>query len=312
MPIWLVDFDGKIENLALMRLSTYHKAQGNTVRLKRGAAYPELWEMPDKVYISCIFRWNRRDALALAKAWGDRVEIGGTGVDVHSTLPPEAATTPPDYELYGGQRAIGFISRGCPRRCPWCIVPKKEGALHRVSTAREIVGDRQEALFLDNNFLALDDFESDLDWLAFQEIKVDFNQGLDARLVTESAAQFLAACKWKTPGGEKVRLALDTIGQKQTVEQAINYLEYAGMRRNQIFVYCLIGHDGVESDIDRLLFLRSLGVRVFPIGYRDNGTGDQPATGWDLKLYKKYRRLIIRMPFAKSVWKDFEHEVATS
>ena len=309
MLVWLVDFDGKIENLALMRLSAWHKARGDTARLKKGAAYPELFETPDKVYVSCIFRWNRRAALALAEAWGDRAEIGGSGVDAISQL-SIPKTTPPDYGLYDQDRAIGFISRGCIRRCPWCIVPTKEGGLKRVSTAREIVGKYKEALFLDNNFLALDDFESDLDWLAFHDVKIDFNQGLDARLVTESAAQYLVACKWKTKGGEKVRLALDSVGQKRAVEQAINYLEYAGMKRHSIFAYCLIGHNGLESDVDRLMFLHGQGVRVFPMGFRDNETGAQPATGWDLKLYKKYRRLIIRMPFAKSVWSDFRRDVA--
>jgi len=79
MLIWLIDLDGKIENLALMRLSAWHKTQRNAVRLKMGAAYPELFEIPDRVYISCIFRWNRFDAQHLAESWGDRAELGGSG-----------------------------------------------------------------------------------------------------------------------------------------------------------------------------------------------------------------------------------------
>lgn len=306
MIIWLVDFDGKMENLALMRLSAWHKARGDIVRLKRGAAYPELFEMPDRVYISCIFRWNRPGALALAGAWGDRAQIGGSGVDVKKMLPPEVAATPPDYDLYGGDRAIGFISRGCPNKCPWCIVPAKEGGLSRVASAREIVGLQRKSLFLDNNFLAMPGHMDDLSWLAENRIKVDFNQGLDARLITDENAVQLSRCTWDLPGGEKVRLALDSCGKKAVLQRAVERLCHAGMKARDVFVYVLIGFSGLESDLDRLLFARSLGLRVFPMGYRDIKTGKEPRRGWNVPLYKKYKRLIVRMPFAQSVWSDFE------
>jgi hypothetical protein len=309
MLIWLVDFDGKIENLALMRLSTWHKAQGHTVRLKFGDARPELFETPDLVYISCLYKWNRRAALYLKDAWGDRAVIGGTGFSALEKLPKGARFLQPDYDLYGNDRAIGFISRGCNRSCPWCIVPLKEGNLRRVSTARDVVQDKKEALFLDNNFLALRGFEDDLRWLARKGIKVDFNQGLDARHINAESARLLAACKWSLPGGQKIRLALDGIGQMLNVEHAVGHLGNAGINPNRVFVYCLIGYAGLESDVKRLLFLRDLGVSVYPMGYKDLKDGSEPAKGWDRRLYKKYKRLIIRMPFAKSVWQDFGREV---
>jgi hypothetical protein len=308
MLIWLVDYDGKMENLALMRLSTYHKQRGDTVHLRRGNAWAELFETPDKVYISCLFRWHREDALRLAGTWDGRATVGGTGVEIARDLPPEVEACLPDYFLYDRNRAVGFISRGCIRRCPWCVVPQKEGKLRRVSTAQEVVGDFREALFLDNNFLALPDHHRDLEWLAEEQIAVDFNQGLDARLVTKDNARLLAACKWLTPP----RLALDSLGQCKALSQAVSYLQEAGMQSNGIFLYLLIGFDGLDSDVERFRFARNLGLRIFPMGYRDNETGEEPARGWDRRLYRKYRRLIARLPHCKSVWDDFEAEVCNS
>lgn len=310
--IWLVDFDGKMENLALMRLSTWHKQRGDTVRLKFGDTRPELFEQPDKVYISCLFRWHKRAALALAEAWNSKAEIGGTGVDIAKELPPEVAACPPDYDLYGNSRAIGFISRGCPNHCPWCVVWRKEGELHRVSTANELVNNHPEATFLDNNFLALPDHCVDLRWLVEQQIGVDFNQGLDARLITEENAKLLAQCRWITPGHQTVRLALDSVGQIQAVGHALDLLESAGLAAWKISIYALIGYSGLNSDIERLLFLRSRNVSVFPMGFRDLETGLEPARGWNRRRYKKYRRLICRMPHAQSVWDDFKREVCFS
>lgn len=307
MLVWLVDLDGKMENLALMRLSTYWKQHGANVRLKHGAAYPELFELPDRVFISCIFRWNQDAALQLAYAWGDRAEIGGTGVDIKKELPLEIEQCEPDYSLYGESQAIGFITRGCIRSCPWCVVPKKEGRLHRVGTAGNIVGDRLNVLFLDNNFLALDDHDEDLHFLVRSHVGVDFNQGLDARLVNEVNAPLLAACNWTS--GIRFALDSDSRGQRAAVGNALALLEQNGLSRNQATIFALIGFGGLQSDIDRLTYIHELGARPFPMGFRDLETGAEPANGWNKQLYKKYRRLICRIPFSKSVWSDFEGEV---
>jgi len=309
--IWLVDYDGKIENLALMQLSAYHKKLGDTVRLKFGDAWPELFETPDKVYISCLFRWNQNAALQLIAAWNGKAEIGGTGISLEKTLPPAVLNhhlgyCQPDYTLYNNNRAIGFISRGCIRKCPWCVVPAKEGKLYRESTAQEIVGEHSTAIFLDNNFLALPDHYIDLEWLAKQQIKIDFNQGLDARLITKEVARLLANCRWLADP----RIALDSISQIKVVDQALTNLKAAGISPTRVFVFILIGFSDLESDIERLLFAHKWNVNAFPMGYRDLITGEEPAKGWDRELYNKYRRLIIRMPHAQSVWDDFERELS--
>lgn len=304
MHIWLVDYDGKIENLALMRLSAYHKAQGDSVCLKFGDAYPELFTLPDIVYISCLFCWNREKVLRLTNSWGSHAVLGGVGIDPKIELPPYVDGTV-DYSLYGKDRAIGFISRGCIRSCPWCSVPQKEGSLKRMSTASEIVGDFRQVMFLDNNFLALPNCQEDLQWLATNRIAIDFNQGLDAKLVADEIAKLLADCKW-TAG---LRFACDSVGQLPAIDRTLNLLKKYGVNPASVFVYCLIGFSGIESDVERLLFLRKWNCNVFPMGYRELETGIQPAKGWDRHLYNKYRRLICRMPHANSIWEDFKSEV---
>jgi len=305
MLVYLIDFDGKIENLALMRLSTYWKAQGATVKLFKGEERPNLFEQPNKVFISCVFRWNREKALELKAAWNGKAEIGGTGVDITKTLPDDVMKCSPDFSLYPSMQAIGFISRGCFRKCPWCVVPEKEGNIHRVSTASEVAGDFKEVLFLDNNFLALPDHAKDLEWLAEHKVKIDFNQGLDARLITKENAKLLAACKWL----QGPRISLDSLHQISSIENALSLLSDAGCSPRKVTVFTLIGFDGLKSDITRLLKAHEWNTNVFPMGYRNLETGEEPANEWPLKLYKKYRRLIIRMPQSKSVWSDFQQEV---
>lgn len=302
MRVWLVDFDGKFPNLALMRLSTYHKARGDVIELRRGWASPELWGLPDKLYVSCLFAWNRERVRKYAESWaGIPCELGGTGFDISVKLPGHIESAAPDYTLYNETRAIGFISRGCIRKCPWCVVPEKEGNLRRVSTATQIVGDKEKAIFLDNNFLALPDHNGDLQWLAERGIPIDFNQGLDARLVTPENAMWMAKCEWIPQGP---RFALDSEAQYKALVRTFNLLTSAGVSSNSITVFVLIGFSGFVSDVTRLLQAHELGARVFPMGYRNLLTGHEPMRGWKTSLYRKYKRLITRLPHARSVWDD--------
>lgn len=305
MKIWLIDFDGKIENLALMRLSTYYKKQDAIVELKHGNAIPELWDRPDKVFISCVFSWNKDKALNLECQWQPYadVEIGGSGVDISKKLPSEIQACEKDYSLYGKNRAIGFISRGCIRSCPWCIVHQKEGKLRRVATAEQVVNGYREAIFLDNNFLALPDCKSDLEWLIQNKTKIDFNQGLDARLVTDEIADLLAMCKWSN----YIRFSLDTNSQKKDIEHVVTMLVNKGIKADNICVFMLIGHSGFESDYERLIYARELGVKPRPMRYIDRN-GVKQHNGWSLDLWKMYPRLIWRYYWSDSVWQNFERD----
>ena len=140
--IWHVD--GKMPNVALMKLSTWLKRRGHE---------PILQRTPDKRtrYASVVFSWNRPRVEMWTRAYPE-IEAGGTGWRLKRTLPPEVETCPADYSLYNLNYGIGFLSRGCTRRCPWCIVPKKEGELRQVAEVDELINPKSNHLvLLDNN-----------------------------------------------------------------------------------------------------------------------------------------------------------------
>ena len=298
MKVSLLDLDGKMENLALMRLSAYHKSLGDEVSLTRLRGKVSCSVEADAVFVSCLFSWNKSKANFLRRKL--RATVGGTGYDLEATVPD----VEPDYSLYGEDRAVGFISRGCENRCPWCVVWRKEGGLHRVSTAESIIGARKEAIFLDNNFLALPDHLSDLEWLVSSRTSFDFNQGLDAAFITPENAALLKNCRRSA----RIRLALDSVNRIPVVEQAVRILKDAGFSRWGISVYVLVGFAGLKSDLQRLFACREMGVDVFPMSFRDLRTGNEPMRGWNPRLYRKYVRFLTRMPQSTETWGQLERE----
>jgi hypothetical protein len=126
--ILLIDVDSRLPNPALMKLSRYYKERGRKVVLARKGSKIQGVK---RVYASSVFfsPASTRRVAALREYYGDSLIVGGSGVDIHSRLPQEIEKLPADYGLYPelGDRAIGFITRGCPFKCPFCIVPVKEG-----------------------------------------------------------------------------------------------------------------------------------------------------------------------------------------
>ncbi|GAH52847.1 unnamed protein product, partial [marine sediment metagenome] len=174
-------------NLALMKLSAYHKSKGDEVYLN----FPLI--QPDITYASCVFTWNgrRRDGLP------PEAIIGGSGVDLKAELPPEVEHIMPDYSLYPNvDFSMGFTSRGCIRKCPWCIVPEKEGQIKPWARIYEFWDRRHTKItLLDNNLLAAPNWRQTMEDLIAEGLKVDFNQGLDIRLLNEENLDYLKRVK---------------------------------------------------------------------------------------------------------------------
>lgn len=263
MKIGLIDVDGHNghPNLALMRLSAWHKAQGDAVEWWSGL------EVYDRVYMSKVFTFTP-DVDTVIRA--DEVIRGGTGYKDYGSLPEEVEAMPPDYSIYPNfKQAIGFLTRGCIRNCPWCIVPRKEGYIHPAATWREIKRpDSRHITFLDNNVLAHEHGLQQIDELGYQKIWVDFNQGLDARLITHEVAKLLAKLHWT----RFVRLACDTSAMLPVIEQAVRYLEEAGVSKSRFWAYALV-QDVAEAE-QRVLALREMGVTPFAQPYRDFDGGE--------------------------------------
>ena len=259
MKVALVDVDGRnFPNLALMKLAAWHKAQRDSVEW-----YDPLFSRPDRIYASKVFTFTP-DFQDYAAGDPERVR-GGTGYDPAVKLPDEVERMIPDYSLYPDfPSAIGFLTRGCIRNCPWCIVPKKEGALQEVDDIERISAERKEVVLLDNNFLAASpDFVLEqLEKAARLRLKLDFNQGLDARLVTPKNARLLAACRWI----RYIRFSCDTVAMIEPLRRAVALLRECGFKR-EIFVYMLVTDIGdAETRLQALVDLR---VTPFAQPYRD-------------------------------------------
>lgn len=182
--IGLIDVDGHsgFPNLALMKISAWHKAKGDEVE----------WYDPifgghyDIVYQAKVFTFTEDYRYPVN---ADKVVKGGTGYDWSAKLPEEIDGLQPDYTIYpqiDGKTAYGFLTRGCIRKCPWCIVPKKEGWIKPYMDVDDIAIDgRTNLILMDNNILAAGDYgQEQLDKIIYNGYRVDFNQAMDARLVT--------------------------------------------------------------------------------------------------------------------------------
>ena len=259
MRIALVDVDGhNCPNLALMKLSAWHKAQGDAVEW-----YSPLFSKPDRIYASKVFTFTP-DFTDYAAGDPEPVR-GGTGYDPAVRLPDEVERTLPDYSIYPDwTSSLGFLTRGCIRNCPWCIVPEKEGALKVVGDIERIAAGRREVVLLDNNFLAAPDdyIREQLTKAARMGIRLDFNQGLDARLMTAENARLLAACRWI----RFIRFSCDTAAMIEPIRRAVRLIRETGSRR-EIFFYMLV-QDIADAEI-RLRALVELGITPFAQPFRD-------------------------------------------
>lgn len=273
MKVLLVDFDSKLPNLALMKLSAWHKLQGDEVGFHV--------EDPDKIYVSVVFKKNKQFAGGIPLLYPNaEVVYGGSGWDLHKDLPDEIEYIKPDYELYNGmvcERCLnlieyckckmgpikgdmnystGFTTRGCIRNCYFCIVPEKEGMIRINQHPREFWDPSHKKLIMyDNNILALKKWFFEItDWIIEKDLIVDFNQGLDIRLLTPDMAERLNEMRsthtWK--------FAFDDMSLKDEVIRGINILKEAGIdtkNHTSFYVYC---HDDsmYQDTLDRCNILR--------------------------------------------------------
>lgn len=231
MKIGLVDVDKtKFPNLALMKISAYHKSMGDIVE----------WANPlfggyDKVYKAKIFTFSPDDATP----YDCEVIKGGTGYSLTSQLQKEIDDCIPDYSIYpqiDKKTAYGFLTRGCPNKCKWCVVPIKEGGIRPYRDVEEIAIDgRTNLILMDNNILASDYGLKQIEKIIKKGYRIDFNQGLDARLINDSVASLLAQVRWIN----YLRLACDKFNQVEHILRVRQLLKKYGYKKD-IFCYFLI------------------------------------------------------------------------
>ena len=275
MNIGLVDVDGRrYPNLALMKISSYHKSLGDRVEFAN-----KMFGNYDRVYKSKVFTFSADDLTP----YDCEVVKGGTGYGIYTPLPDCIDQLQPDYSLYGIEDlAYGFLTRGCPNKCKWCVVPKKEGAIRPYMDVDDIArgNNTKNIILMDNNVLASDYGIQQIEKIVERGYRVDFNQALDARLVTDEVAQLLARVKWI----KRIRFGCDTKGQIAECDRAVELINKYGYR-GEYFFYCILIGDEQEC-LARINHWRDKGHRYMPYAqpYRnpDNKCKITPPSGSEI------------------------------
>lgn len=300
MKIGLVDVDGhRFPNLALMKISNYHKQIGNSVE------WYSIFENFDIVYMSKIFTFTP-DYQYPIKA--KKIFKGGTGYDIHSKLPDEIENCNPDYSLYpinnwyDGKTSYGFLTRGCVRDCSWCVVPKKEGKIKPNQTIENLLGNNKKAVIMDNNILACEYGLEQIKRITELGCKVDFNQGLDARLIfnNKTIQKLLTKVKYLQP----LRLACDTQKMKPYVKYVVTQLREYGIKPTRLFCYVLLTND-IKECLDRINFCKELNIDPFAQPYRDF-TPNQIIPQWQKDMAHWCNKKSL---FKSTSFEDFEPRV---
>ena len=279
--ILLLQLDGRLPNLALMKLSRHFKEQGKKVYLARGEAFIRGVE---SAYASCLFfnQTSRERMEKLRNFYGDALTTGGSGVDLKLRLPEKIEALPADYALYPelDGRAIGFLTRGCAFACPFCIVPKKEGSPRQVSDLGILLdlGRRRKLILLDDNILSHERAGILLEKMAKQDLKVNFNQTLDLRLVDRQTATLLNRidCSNVSFTRRVIHFSLNDAGNLDHVRRCYSYFGFT-CADNVEFI-CMYGFNTtLAQDVERFRFLRSLpGAYVFVQEYQPILGGPPP------------------------------------
>lgn len=286
MKIGLIDVDGhNYPNLALMKLSAWHKAEHHHVEWCDGLSYYDI------VFKSKVFTFTKDWDYHLN---ADIVIKGGTGYGLSNDhpLPYHIEHTYPDYSLYNiTYTAYGFLTRGCPRHCPFCIVGDKEGTKSvKVADLSEFWRGQRNIVLNDPNILACQDWPDLLSQLSASRAWVDFNQGLDARLMTEAKAEALGEIKVK-----EIHFAWDDYKQGDAVLRGLEIYKKHAKRKphgHNCIVYTLVNFDTtLDQDLERIYTLRQHGYWAYVMIY------DKPHAA---PIYKKLQRWVNnRFIFAK-------------
>lgn len=298
MKIGLMDADShNYPNLPLMKISAYHKSKGDSVE------WINFFNHYDKVYVSKVFgsEYSQLDNTCID---ADEVIYGGTGFaifvengkevfrkDMNTDLPYEIEHMYPDYSLYPeltADRAFGFLTRGCPNNCSFCIVSKKETKCsHKVADLSEFWAGQRHIDLLDPNLLACKERMELLNQLSESKAYINFNQGLDARFINEEVAYKLLEMKNKL---ECIHFAFDFMKNEKAIVKGLRLAhDIIGLDDRKATVYMLTNYDTtLEEDLYRIRMIQDCGFQPDVRIYR-KGTNPQYLT--DLQRWSNFRSI---------------------
>ena len=285
--VCLVDVDGKIPNLALMRASTHHKQRGDEVKL----GFEPLMDEPDLCYASKMFDFTPEPEYLPECP----TLKGGPGYSLTAKMPlPEYDRIMPDYSLYGCDYAIGRFTRGCPNRCPWCVVWRMDGnEVRHVADLADFWCGQKVVRLLDDNIMAdSDEFCRDCEQLHDAGVKVIW-EALDIRRVTDETARALASVKQE----KSLHFAWDGHSQDEAAPRGIEILKRNGIKPYRLMFYVLVGFN-TEPDYDmrRIMTLHEMGANPFVMPFDKSDPYQRHLARW-------YNNKVI---FKSTTFEDYE------
>lgn len=272
-----------------MKLSAWHKKQSDEVDFNFHLG------KHDKIYASCIFTWNRNLCYSIPNAIH-----GGVGIDFRKTLPPEIDRIKPDYYgLYRCDYSLGYTYRACPRRCPFCVVPKmpQDKTHHSIYEFWEHA--HRKIRLLNNNTFA-DPFWRETFEELIRENLILLEEGFDIRLLDDERAYYLTKIKFE----KQIHFAFDNMTDERDIKRGIKVLNRAGIKSRRLMFYVLCGFNTTpEEDMHRVLLLKGLGVDPFVMIYRN---GNKPT-----QQLKDFARWVNHKAIFKSVdFKDYKKRIS--
>jgi hypothetical protein len=330
MDVRLTQIDGKLPNLALMKLAHWHKDRGDTVHFTKKAE--RLLGEPDygSVYASAIFSFSAERVADFRFHFPNAI-VGGTHNLADTRTVEQLIGTDEyehhDYSIYGDRftGSIGFTQRGCRLKCGFCVVPKKEGKPRSVNTIASIWRGRRfpkNIHLLDNDFFGQprEQWQERIAEIKEGKFNICLNQGINTRMIDDESANALGGIKSQLfdDSFTKPRLytAWDNIGDEQRFFAGIDLLEKYGIPPNMLLVYMLIGYDKRET-WERVLYrfdrMRVRGILPFPMVYADRKRG-LPLGGANPRIARKslgdFQRYVVGRYY--NVIPKFEDYIVTS
>lgn len=296
MRIGIINVEPKIYNTAYMQIAAHHRARGDTVGWWSPLTGPQF----DHVYCSSIFDFTDKSEVP------ERAIRGGTGFDLHSRLSVMMEYSSLDYSIYPkcGTTYLWF-SRGCPRKCPWCVVPEKEGPIHPV-VPRNLNPAGRYITVCDNSFFANPTWRKAVSWLVRCEQPVDM-QGIDIRIITDEQCRALT----KLRHFKRIKFAWDNPKDDVAVLAGIKRLTKY-IKPYRLMCYVLVGFGSKEwEDLGRVRMLKELGIDPFVMPFDKKDQYQRTLARWvnHKAIFKKvtwedYRQRVNKRETAGTGWKQ--------
>ena len=313
MRVKLVQIDGKLPNLALMQLASWHKARGDDVVYMRDTSHDLFEPTYDRVYGSAIFKFSA-DKIARLRATYPAAIIGGTGTDSTTTVEDviNEEWSGRDYAIYPGYRAsLGFTQRGCRLACKFCVVPGKEGKARSVATIADIWrgdGHPKQLHLLDNDFFGQpeDQWRARVAEIRDGGFKVCLNQGINVRQITPAAAEALASIEYRDDSftERRVYTAWDNLKDEAVFFRGVDMLEAAGIPPKRVMAYMLVGFDKRET-WDRLWHrfkrMTERGIEPYPMVFDCRATDPQR-----YRELKRFQRWVVTGLYRAVPFSDYD------